>query len=295
MDILKTKISFGPNANKILKILFIVVVFITFVVFWAGVIIFFTGDDEENIAGNVINNEEQGEQENCNVFGIMLHGDLITYISPADYNTEGNLIYDETSSDDVTYYIEQAEKDEKIKAIILEIDSYGGMPVAGEEIAEALKEAEKPMLALIRGAGLSSAYYAATGADTIFASQNSDVGSIGVTLSYLDNVQKNQREGFTFNQLSSGKYKDLMNPDKPLTDEERGLLMRDVKIMNEDFIKAVAENRKLDINKVRKLADGSSMLGKMALENGLIDKIGGYPEVKQYLKELIGEEIEICW
>jgi protease-4 len=295
MDILKTKISFGPNANKILKILFIVVVFITFVVFWAGVIIFFTGDDEENIAGNVINNEEQGEQENCNVFGIMLHGDLMTYISPADYNTEGNLIYDETSSDDVTYYIEQAEKDEKIKAIILEIDSYGGMPVAGEEIAEALKEAEKPMLALIRGAGLSSAYYAATGADTIFASQNSDVGSIGVTLSYLDNVQKNQREGFTFNQLSSGKYKDLMNPDKPLTDEERGLLMRDVKIMNEDFIKAVAENRKLDINKVRKLADGSSMLGKMALENGLIDKIGGYPEVKQYLKELIGEEIEICW
>ena len=61
------------------------------------------------------------------------------------------------------------------------------------------------------------------------------------------------------------------------------------------FIKSVAVNRKLDVVKVRKLADGSSMPGEMALQNGLIDKIGGIYEIFDYLKEKIGEEVAICW
>lgn len=87
----------------------------------------------------------------------------------------------------------------------------------------------------------------------------------------------------------------MFNPDKSLTFEERTIIERDLKIMHEDFIKAVAENRNLDIEKVRNLADGSTMLGQMALENGLIDKIGGMYEAKQYLAELIGEDAELCW
>jgi protease-4 len=68
-----------------------------------------------------------------------------------------------------------------------------------------------------------------------------------------------------------------------------------VNILHENFIKMVAENRSLDIEKVRKLADGSTMLGEMALQNGLIDQIGGMFEVRDYLKEKIGRNIEICW
>ncbi len=63
---------------------------------------------------------------------------------------------------------------------------------------------------------------------------------------------------------------------------------------SENIIKAVAENRNLDIEKVRQLADGSTMLGQMALENNLIDKIGGRYEVKEYLREKLGGEIKIC-
>ena len=61
------------------------------------------------------------------------------------------------------------------------------------------------------------------------------------------------------------------------------------------FISAVAENRNLDIEKVRAMADGSSMMGEMALENGLVDRIGGLYEVKEYIKDNIGEEVEVCW
>jgi len=86
-----------------------------------------------------------------------------------------------------------------------------------------------------------------------------------------------------------------MDPEKPLTFEERQLLERDLQITLDVFIKTVSENRNLDIDKVRALADGSSMLGAMALANGLIDRIGGFYEVEDYLTELIGEEPEICW
>jgi protease-4 len=176
----------------------------------------------------------------------------------------------------------------------LEVDSYGGVPTAGEEVANALKNAKKPTVALIRDSGASAAYMAATGADTIFASKFSNVGGIGVTMSYLDSIEKNKKDGYVFNQLSVGKYKDMGNENKPLTQDEKNLFMRDLNINFDNFIKLVAENRKLDISFVRKLSDGSSMPGELALKNKLIDKIGGIREVEEHLKLLIGEEVEFC-
>ncbi|MEA2088575.1 MAG: signal peptide peptidase SppA [Patescibacteria group bacterium] len=257
-----------------------------------------------NVSDNIINHLDEyyftpeDKKNNCNISVIKLHGYLITYIQNENLECsygECQQIADETSSENIISEIKKAEKDNNIKAIILEIDSCGGYPVAAEEVANALKKAKKPTVALIREYGDSAAYYAATGADIIFASKNSDVGSIGVTMSYLDNVKKNQKDGLTYNQLSSGKYKDAFDHNKSLTADEKQLIMRDVKIIHENFIKDVAENRNLDIEKVRKLADGSSMLGQMALENGLIDKIGGIDEVEEYLKEKINKDIKICW
>jgi signal peptide peptidase SppA len=240
----------------------------------------------------------EGKQTNGNAQGIKLHGTLATYIPNENLECsygECYQLFDEVSSEDIVSALKKAEEDNKIKAIVLEIDSVGGSVVAAEEIANALKRAKKPTAALIREYGDSAAYYAAAGADIIFASAKSDIGSIGITISYLDNVRKNQIEGLTYNQLSSGQFKDMFNPNKPLTAKEKQLIMRDVKILHEEFIKAIAENRNMDINKVRQLADGSSMPGQMALEYGLIDRIGGLPEVKEYLTEIIGEEVEFCW
>ena len=62
-----------------------------------------------------------------------------------------------------------------------------------------------------------------------------------------------------------------------------------------NFVQNVAENRGMDAERVRESADGSSWLGKQALEYGLIDRIGGFYEAKEYLKGLLGEEIDICW
>ena len=242
----------------------------------------------------VSDTEDSTATKECNVVGVNLHGTLYTYTPPDSGDSfMGNK--DVVSADAVTYYLKDAGKDGKIKAIILEIDSYGGVPVAGEEIANTLKTSKKPTVALIRQAGTSAAYWAATGAQKIYASKNSDVGSIGVTMSYLDNINKNQKEGLGFVQLSIGKYKDMANPDKPLTEEEKALIYRDLKIVHQNFIEAVSINRKIPLANVQSIADGSSVLGAKAKELHLIDEIGGIQEVEKYLFDKIGEKAEICW
>ena len=189
----------------------------------------------------------------------------------------------------------KAQDTDAMKAIVVEIDSYGGSSEAGEEMMRAFKESKKPIVAFIRNAGLSAAYLAATGAETIFASNFSDVGSIGITMSYLQNTEKNKKDGLTYIDLSSGKYKDSGNPDRILTEEEKQIFMRDVKIAHEYFVKLVSQNRNLDIGKVKVLADGSSVMGEQALKDGLIDKIGLLPDVKNFLAEKIDTPVTVCW
>ncbi|MBT6690847.1 S49 family peptidase [Candidatus Parcubacteria bacterium] len=229
----------------------------------------------------------------CPVMGIELYGDVTTYGTNLDENG-GEIL--STSADDVVWAIEDADLDPNVSAILLEVDSYGGSGVAGDEIATALKVAEKPTVALIRDGAASAAYWAATGADYIIASPISDVGSIGVTGSYLDYTKQNQNDGLTFIELNSGKFKDTGNPDKPLTLEERALWQRDLDIMHQYFVEQVAANRGLEIDKVKELADGSTVMGQMALDNGLIDKLGSRTDAMQYFINQGAIEYEdLCW
>lgn len=230
----------------------------------------------------------------CNVSGIELHGAITTYI-PDDETLVTEDSYDTTSSEDIMSLIEHAELEPQIKAILIEVDSYGGYPVAAEEIANAIKWAEKPVVAYVRGMGLSAAYWGISSADQIFASEVSDVGSIGVTRSYLDNSKENEDLGRTYNEISSGVYKNTGDPEKALTEAEKELLLRDVLLTNDVFVREVAENRGLEPSFVYSIADGSSVMGAQALEYGLIDGIGGRYEALAKIEESIGEPVEVCW
>lgn len=256
--------------------------------------IFFPDEPVIPASEQLSGDSDTSANEDCTVVGINLHGTLLTYL-PYHSENDPYFDYDLVSSEDVTSTIEQANDESAIKAIMIEVDSGGGSPVAGEEIANAVKNSSKPVAVFIRGMGASSAYWAASSADRIFASKNSDVGSIGVTSSFISNVTKNSKEGYTYEQLTAGKFKDAGSPDRPLTSEERALFLRDINIVYENFIKAVAENRGLSVEKVRSFADGSTVLGEKAKSLGLIDEIGGRSEVEKYLEEKIGEKPEVCW
>lgn len=254
--------------------------------------VFLADDDYEGEEDGQATTEEE---EYCNVYGAELHGDLITYISNDSLDEDGNLAEDQSSSEDILSVIHDANEEEDVKAILIEVDSYGGSPAAAEEINVAVKNSKKPVIAYIRSAGLSAAYWGISGADYIFALPVSDVGSIGATMSYVDNVEQNISEGLNYNELNTGKYKDTGDPDKVLTSEEKQLLMRDLNILKDLFVKTVSENRGIELAQVENLADGSSLVGQMALDEKLIDQIGSYDDVKEYIKKMIGEDVEVCW
>ncbi len=257
-------------------------------VFWY--IAYSEGEDEY-----VEDVQEEPAEEVCNVSGIDLRGELVTYISSEEHDGDGDPLVDQVASEEVIWAINEAKGNDDIRAIIIEVDSYGGSPTAAEEINSSIKHSDKPVVVYIRSAGLSAAYWAISGADRIIALPSATVGSIGITASYLDNTKYNMKEGFTYNSLSTGKYKDMMDMDKPLTLEERDLVMRDMHIMRDNFIKTVSENRGIDVDKVETIADGSSLVGQMALDNGLIDQVGAGYDVKEYLNKILGEKAVICW
>lgn len=282
--------------KKFFKVVFIIMIFLATSIIiidsWSG-----DGTLLDSVGENLADYSEESTYcvDNENVRAFWIEGMLVTYI-PEPYYTDASQYDDSmTSADDIVYSIREAEKDDKIKVIMVQIDSTGGEATAAKEIADALKASTKYTVAFIREYGASAAYWAASGADVIFANTTSNVGSIGVTMSYLDYSDKNQKEGIKYQQIIAGKYKDSGSPDKVLTDEEKKVLQRDVDNLYELFINDVVSNRNLDRQKVIALADGSTMLGQMALDNGLIDRIGDQYAVEDYLKEKLGEEVKICW
>ena len=225
----------------------------------------------------------------CSVKRINLYGPITTY---PQVNADGS--QDGASSDEVMNELAGAMGDPSIKGVILDIDSPGGSMVAGEEIATALQELGKPSVALVRDQAASAAYRAAIGADAIVASENSNVGSIGVIYSYLEDSVKNAKDGLAYVEISSGKYKSLGNPDMPLTADERALIQRDVDIMHANFIHAVAARRNISESSVAKLADGSTVLGQASKDAGLIDELGGLQEALNAIADMTGENERLC-
>jgi len=265
-----------PRSFKLLKLVFIIAI-LAIGVFWVQSSSYFSGKEGKITEGC------RGK----NIVVINIHGDIVTY---DDTDTQGVV----ASSDRIVSYLDEANNNRDIKAIIVDIDSFGGSPVAGEEIANALKRIKKPTIAVIRGVGDSAAYMVATGAQKIYASRFSEVGNIGITMSYLDYSQQSASEGIIYQEISSGEFKDIGNPYKELTQEEKELFLNFVQDLNDVFVEMVSINRNLDILRVREMADGSIMTAEDAKVRGLIDEIGGLEEAKNFLENELKIESRVC-
>lgn len=196
------------------------------------------------------------------------------------------------SSEEIVSYLQQAEQDKQFKVIILEINSPGGSPVASDEIASAVKsaKAKKPVIAIIRETGASGAYWIASASDYIFANKMSITGSIGVISSYLEFSGLMKEYGVGYEQLTSGKYKDMGSPYQKLTAEEKAILQKKIDKIHEFFTQEIAANRHLPLSKVKDISTGEFYLGSEALELGLVDQLGNAEDVEKYLKETYGLE-----
>jgi len=216
----------------------------------------------------------------CNIAVIPIQGDVVAYdgdsLVPSDATVPVS-----TSGDWVTGYMRSAIADPSILGVMVQVDSYGGLAAPAEQMMNAFTRSPVPVVSYIREVGASAAYLAATGAETIVASPFAQIGSIGITYSYVDNTESNKQQGYTFVQLSSGPFKDTGNPNKPLSNAERALYERDITIYKDLFVSAVSKNRKLSTTTVDAIADGSTMPSQIALEKGLIDAIGDDETVRE--------------
>lgn len=189
--------------------------------------------------------------------------------------------------------IKKANESKNIKGIVFEINSPGGSPVASDDIASAIKEITKPKIAVIKEAGASGAYWIATASDRIFANKMSLTGSIGVTSSRLEYAGLLNRYNVTYRRLVSGELKDAGSPYREMTEKERELFQKLLGKIHEYFIKEVAQNRKLSVEKVKELADGFVYLGEEAKELGLVDELGSRKDAVKYLEKQLNITAEV--
>lgn len=203
--------------------------------------------------------------------------------------------YYSVAATDVIQQVEELEDNPTIKGILVDIDSGGGSPESAETIMLALKNNIKPVVAIIRNSGMSGSYMVALGADRIFASKFSSVGSIGITRDFLDISEKDKREGVTFYDFSSGKYKAMVKEHKNMTEEQRNVIMEDIMKFHDVFVDYVAEYRNLPKDKVKTIATGRSYTGSDALKLGLIDAIGGLTEAGNWLEKTTGDKPSYCF
>ena len=161
-------------------------------------------------------------------------------------------------------------------AVVLDIDSPGGSATASDELLIAFRRlaAVKPVVASIRGVGASGAYLAAMAAHRLLANPNAVVGSIGVISAGPRVPRLLDRLGVEVSETKAGRLKGMGAPWRTDSDEERAKEQAIVDAFYDEFVRTLAEGRRMTDARARELATGEIWLGRQALELGLVDEIG---------------------
>lgn len=221
----------------------------------------------------------------------------ISSIGSSDYIARIK-INDKISSDsEQIENIDKITKDKNIKAVIVNIDTGGGSAVGSEMLYNSILKLSKevPVSAVMGGIAASGGYMAALGSDYIVAHNGTITGSIGVIINSFEITDLAKNLGVQFNNFKSGELKATPNFSEKLTPEAYQAMMDSVYDVHDFFIGLVAARRNLDIEYVRKIADGRIYSGKQALDLKLIDALGGEDVAIEWLQKEhnISEDLEI--
>jgi len=164
--------------------------------------------------------------------------------------------------------------------VVLRIDSPGGAVAPSQEIYDAVwrLRARKPVVASLGNVAASGGYYVASAADVVVADPGTLTGSIGAIMEVQNVATLAEKVGVSQTVVKSGRFKDVGQPLRAVTDEERVHLQRMVDDVLGQFIDAVARGRGMEAGRVRALADGRLYSGAQARDVGLVDELGGLAE-----------------
>ena len=203
-------------------------------------------------------------------------------------DVEGELV----DSRPIIEQLKRHEDNKSVRAILLNVDSPGGGVAVAQEIHKEIKrlreEKGKIIVAYMSSVGASGAYYISCPATRIIANPGTIVGSIGVIaewVNYGDLLEWAKLKNVIF---KTGEFKDTGTPTRPLTDREKAYFQGLIDDMYVQFVEAVADGRKLDVERVRSLADGRVYTGREARAKKLIDEIGNFQDAVNLTASLAG-------
>lgn len=199
------------------------------------------------------------------------------------------------TSSPVVEEIVEFGRDDDIKALLIRIDSPGGVVAAAQEIYEEIKKVSdqgKPVIASMGSLAASGGYYVACGADTIVANPGTLTGSIGVIMRFPQAEELLKKIGLTYEVIKTGEYKDIGSISRPLTPEERKLLTGLVEDVYEQFVDVIATERGMSPEFVKSFSDGRLLTGSQAYELGLVDTLGDFRDAVLLAGAMAGIEGE---
>ena len=217
----------------------------------------------------------------------------ITSDSVAVIDIDSTIQYDGTacSPDGLKELLDVAASNSHIKAVVLRVNSGGGVATAGEEMATYVKEFRqetgKPVVSSA-STNTSAAYEISSQADYIYVARTTSIGAIGTALQLIDYSDLLQMLGISVENITSSSSKDSTYGTRKLTDEEREHYQNQVNQINETFIQNVSAGRSMTEESVRTLATGLTFTGTEAVGNGLADEIGTKEDAVQKAADLAG-------
>ncbi|MCB0310643.1 MAG: signal peptide peptidase SppA [Bdellovibrionales bacterium] len=185
-------------------------------------------------------------------------------------------------------------EDDRIKGIVLRVDSPGGAVGPSQEIYEAIKKLKdrKPIVVSMGSVAASGGLYVSLAASKIFCQPGTITGSIGVVMQVPNFTKLANQVGVDMITLKSGKLKDAGNAFRPMTEEERQYLETTLAEAHKDFIIAVARSRNLDPDRVVEFADGRILLGSQALKLKLVDEYGDVISAARSVFDILGAPLQ---
>jgi protease-4 len=197
-------------------------------------------------------------------------------------------------ADELLKQVRKFREDESIKAVVVRIDSPGGSVGPSQEVHDEVQKLakKKPVVCSLGNLAASGGFYIAVACPKIVASPGTLTASIGVVSQFPNVKGLVERFDIKMETLKSGKLKDLGNPFRDMTAEDRAYWQALIDRVYGQFVDAVAEGRKLSAADVRKIADGRVVTGAEAKELGLVDQLGNFYDAVELAKneaKLTGE------
>jgi len=193
-----------------------------------------------------------------------------------------------TDSNEILKKIRILKKRDAVKGILVRINSPGGAVSPSQEIYEELKKLDeiKPVVASFSSLAASGGYYIALGARKIVANKGTLTGSIGVIMNLIDLQELYKFIKINPRTIKSGKYKDIGNASRDMTESEKQILQNMSDDIHKQFKEALSESRKIPFNNLDNITDGRVFTGLQAYELGLVDELGTFEDAISLLAEL---------